>query len=35
VGAYTMAIAIDGNHTLDVGIQVRTATQIPAGTLMS
>jgi len=35
VGGYTMAIAIDGNHTLDVGIQVRTATQIPAGTLMS
>jgi hypothetical protein len=34
-GAYTMAIAIDGNHTLDVGIQVRTAAQIPAGTLVS
>ena len=35
VGGYTMAIAIDGNHTLDVGIQVRTAAQIPAGTLVS
>lgn len=35
VGAYTMAIAIDGNHTLDVGIQVRTATQIPPGTMIS
>ena len=34
-GAYTMAIAIDGNHTLDVGVQVRTAAQIPAGTLVS
>ena len=35
VGGYTMAIAIDGNHTLDVGIQVRTAAQIPAGTMIS
>jgi len=35
VGGYTMAIAIDGNHTLDVGIQVRTAAQIPAGTMVS
>ena len=35
VGGYTMAIAIDGNHTLDVGIQVRTAAQIPAGTMLS
>ena len=34
-GAYTMAIAIDGDHTLDVGIQVRTAAQMPAGTMMS
>ena len=35
VCGYTMAIAIDGNHTLDVGIQVRTAAQIPAGTMVS
>jgi len=35
VGGDTMAIAIDGNHTLDVGIQVRTAAQIPAGTMVS
>jgi hypothetical protein len=35
VGGYTMAIAIDGNHTLDVGVQVRTATQIPPGTMVS
>ena len=35
VGGYTMAIAIDGNHTLDVGIQVRTAAHIPAGTMIS
>ncbi|HTE45777.1 MAG TPA: hypothetical protein VK636_11070 [Gemmatimonadaceae bacterium] len=31
-GGYTMAIAIDGNHALDVGVQVRTAAQMgPAG----
>lgn len=31
-GAYTMAIAIDGSHTVDVGIHVRTAAQItPTG----
>jgi len=35
VGAYTMAIAIDGSHTLDVGVQVRTATPLPAGTMVS
>jgi hypothetical protein len=29
-GAYTMAIAIDGDHTVDVGIQVRTAPQFAA-----
>jgi hypothetical protein len=35
VGGYTMAIAIDGNHTLDVGVQVRTATHVPPGALVS
>jgi hypothetical protein len=34
-GAYTMAIAIDGNHTVDVGVQVRTAVQVPANGLLS
>jgi hypothetical protein len=34
-GAYTMAIAIDGDHTADVAIQVRTATPLPPGTMMS
>jgi len=29
-GGYTMAIAIDGDHTVDVGIQVRTAPQFAA-----
>ena len=33
-GSYTMAIAIDGEHTIDVGIQVRTAAQLaPSGML--
>jgi len=34
-GAYTMAIAIDGKHTIDVGIQVRTppASVAPNGML--
>lgn len=33
-GAYTMAIAIDGNHTVDVGVHVRTAAPIiPTGML--
>ena len=35
VGGYTMAIAIDGNHTLDVGIQVRTVAHVPPGTMLS
>jgi hypothetical protein len=31
-GGYTMAIGIDGNHTLDVPVQVRTAAQtVPGG----
>ncbi|HEY5062777.1 MAG TPA: hypothetical protein VII52_14650 [Gemmatimonadaceae bacterium] len=34
-GAYTMAIAIDGNHTVDVGVQVRTAVQVPANGMLS
>jgi hypothetical protein len=25
-GTYNMAIAIDGEHTMDVGVQVRSAT---------
>ena len=33
-GSYNMAIAIDGDHTIDVGVQVRTSTQIaPSGIL--
>jgi hypothetical protein len=35
VGAYTMAIAIDGDHTVDVGVHVRTAAHIPPGALVS
>ncbi len=34
-GAYTMAIAIDGNHTIDVGVHVRSSAPIQAGGLMS
>src|SRR3954469_5675918 len=34
-GSYTMAIAIDGDHTVDVGIQVRTATHVPPGAMVS
>ena len=31
-GGYTMAIAIDGDHALDVGVQVRAAAQMgPVG----
>lgn len=29
-GGYTMAIGIDGEHTTDVPVQVRTAGQMPA-----
>ena len=34
-GSYNMAIAIDGDHTIDVGVQVRTAAQIPQNVLVS
>jgi hypothetical protein len=34
-GSYSMAIAIDGNHTMDVGVQVRSAAQIAPNTLVS
>ena len=34
-GAYTMAIAIDGDHTVDVGIQVRTAQQFATTGMVS
>ena len=34
-GAYTMAIAIDGDHTVDIGVHVRTAAQLPPGTMVS
>ena len=34
-GAYNMAIAIDGQHTMDVGIQVRTAVQVPQNGMLS
>jgi len=34
-GGYTMAISIDGDHTIDVGIQVRTAAQIAPNSMLS
>ncbi len=34
-GSYNMAIAIDGNHTIDVGIQVRSAGQIAPNVMVS
>ena len=34
-GAYTMAIAIDGEHTVDVGIQVRSATPMGPKAMVS
>lgn len=34
-GGYTMAIAIDGNHALDVGVQVRAAAQMGPVGMMS
>jgi hypothetical protein len=34
-GSYNMAIAIDGDHTIDVGVQVRTTSQIPQNVLVS
>jgi len=34
-GGYTMAIGIDGKHTLDVPVQVRTAAQITPGAMVS
>lgn len=34
-GAYNMAIAIDGEHTMDVGVHVRTAGQIAHGAMVS
>src|SRR5665213_1660380 len=34
-GAYTMAIAIDGNPTVDIGIQVRTSGQMAPTGLVS
>jgi hypothetical protein len=35
LGAYTMAIAIDGAHTMNVGVQVRSAAALPVSGLMS
>jgi hypothetical protein len=34
-GAYVMSIAIDGNHTVDVPVQVRTAAQLAPGAMVS
>jgi hypothetical protein len=34
-GSYTMAIAIDGTPTIDVGVHVRTAAQMSPNTLVS
>jgi hypothetical protein len=34
-GSYSMAIAIDGDHTIDVGVQVRSAGQIAPNVMLS
>ena len=34
-GSYTMAIAIDGEHTVDVGVHVRSAGQISPSAMLS
>lgn len=34
-GTYTMAIAIDGDHTIDVGVVVRTTAQMVPNGMMS
>lgn len=34
-GGYTMSVGIDGHHTADVAVQVRTAPQLPAGAMVS
>ena len=36
-GSYTMAIAIDGDHTIDVGVVRcgRRTQMVPTGTMMS
>jgi len=34
-GGYTMAIAIDGEHTMDVGVQVRGAGQMVTNGMVS
>jgi hypothetical protein len=34
-GSYMMSIAIDGEHTVDVPVQVRSSGQMPAATMLS
>ncbi len=34
-GSYNMAIAIDGRHTMDVGVQVRSQAAMPSGGMFS
>jgi hypothetical protein len=34
-GSYTMAIAIDGTPTIDVGVHVRTTAQMTPGSMLS
>jgi hypothetical protein len=34
-GSFTMSIAIDGDHTVDVPVHVRPAAHVPAGTMLS
>lgn len=34
-GGYTMAIAIDGEHTIDVGVHVRTTVQVAPNAMVS
>ena len=34
-GSYMMSIAIDGSHTIDVPVQVRTSGQVPTHSMLS
>ena len=34
-GSYTMAVGIDGAHTMSIPVQVRSAPQVPAGSMVS
>ena len=34
-GSYTMAVGIDGAHTMNIPVQVRSAPQVPASAMVS